>query len=738
MKHVLLLSNVRPIDANTIHDHHSALILEGGALVYVINPLIEKEVSIDFSVFDAVIIHYSIVCFSDYFINPAYRGAIRNFRGLKVIFIQDEYRSIYPAIDAMIDLGIDVLFTLVSGSAVDLIYGQLRRRGVRVETTLTGYVPDNLVDLPRRPISERPLDVVYRGRVVPYSLGRLGTEKVTIAQRFSEIASRYCLKADVDWREEARIYGDRWARFLSSGRTALGTESGASICDFTGGIDRALKRFVAEHPAATFEDAYSAFLFKYEGNVMMNVVSPRVFESIALGTALVQFPGGYSGVLRADDHYVPLQKDFSNIEAVVEAIRDTSFLEKLAGRAYDDIIRSGEYSYRRFARQVFAIMREEWERRVFRHAGPRLGPAGAGAADEWTFEETFLRGGGGGDAPQHDTSWEVVEADAPTPPESQEEWRREIEATVHRRKIAEAEQRAPRNLALANEGATISASSPFFQRPHDADYLLRAPMEGGYAAAEFGFPEYFIEIDLGRVAHTSAIQIEWYSEDNYPKVILVEKSIGAEISWSPIFQDDKSNLAALDVPLEPGTLIRRLRVTVSDFFGQPRMLIRSLRVFERPEEIISFAPDDGMVNVLDFDYGASVVSSSAFFPPPHHPGYLLHTSAVGGYAAALDGTGAPQWIEFDLGGSHEIRTIEITWYSGTELAVDFSVDVRGSSEEGWISFQSVTGNWREASILTTAPIVARRVRISATRFTGQQRMLVRALRVWALRPKAVA
>jgi hypothetical protein len=121
--------------------------------------------------------------------------------------------------------------------------------------------------------------------------------------------------------------------------------------------------YLKEHPAAGFEDVYRDILHCHEGNVLMNVVSPHGFEAIALGTALAQFPGSYSGVLCANQHYIPPAKVFSNIDEVVDKIRDISFLEKFVARAYDDINRSKRYSFRKFRQRCFC-----------RHAG-RMGAA---------------------------------------------------------------------------------------------------------------------------------------------------------------------------------------------------------------------------------------------------------------------------------------------------------------------------------------------------------------------------
>jgi hypothetical protein len=96
---------------------------------------------------------------------------------------------------------------------------------------------------------------------------------------------------------------------------------------------------------------------------MMNVISPRVFEAIALRTALVLFPGEYAGALEPERHYIPLQKDFSNFAEVVERLRDTAALERLTGVAFDEIIGSERYSIARFV--------ERFDRALDEHGAPR-------------------------------------------------------------------------------------------------------------------------------------------------------------------------------------------------------------------------------------------------------------------------------------------------------------------------------------------------------------------------------
>src|SRR5207253_10687300 len=57
-----------------------------------------------------------------------------------------------------------------------------------------------------------------------------------------------------------------------------------------------------------------------------------------------------SGVVQPYEHYLPLEKDFSNFDEVSNALRDIDRLEDLTERAYSDLIASGRYSYRSFIR----------------------------------------------------------------------------------------------------------------------------------------------------------------------------------------------------------------------------------------------------------------------------------------------------------------------------------------------------------------------------------------------------
>jgi hypothetical protein len=362
---VLVLCDDGPGHATTLYDYLDALQHRSRHSLVRFNPRRHDSRLLSFDAFDAVVVHWSLVLMTDGYIPPRIRAGLRAYDGPKIQFIQDEYRWVDEMTASMRDVGISAVFSLVSPPAREAIYAE-RLPGVELHTTLTGFVPEDLVRRSVLPIRDRTVDVAYRGRVVPYWLGSLAQEKAAVAKRMIAVAREAGLRYDIAWDEASRIYGDAWIDFIASARATLGTESGASIVDFDRECERAVDEYLRQHPDADFDEVAREVLTPWEGNIVMNVVSPRVFEAAALRTALVMHRGEYSGVVTAEQHYIPLAKDFSNSDEVIERLRDSEYLQELADRTYEEIALSPRWQ--------FDTMVSDFDDVVERQAGrPRAG-----------------------------------------------------------------------------------------------------------------------------------------------------------------------------------------------------------------------------------------------------------------------------------------------------------------------------------------------------------------------------
>jgi hypothetical protein len=301
--------------------------------------------AMDLSAFDAVILHYSIRLSLPDHLAASLADAMQAYCGHKVLFIQDEYDTTETARRWIERLGFNTVYTSVPDAQRELVYPNSRFPRVEFLPTLTGYVPEEQeLDRFALPIAQRTILIGYRGRILPHQYGELGQEKYRIGTEVKRHAQARGLPVDIEVDDSHRIYGLEWYRFLGSVRSTLGTESGANVFDFDGD----LARLAAAHRDMPFDEFAAKYLRPREGLVRMNQISPKIFEAIRLRTALVLFEGNYSGVIRANDHYISLNKDFSNINEIFEKLQDISYLEEMTDRAYRDIIESGRYSYRSF------------------------------------------------------------------------------------------------------------------------------------------------------------------------------------------------------------------------------------------------------------------------------------------------------------------------------------------------------------------------------------------------------
>jgi hypothetical protein len=220
----------------------------------------------------------------------------------------------------------------------------------------TGYV-DEITAKTRRagqiPLAERTIDVGQRVRMLPPWFGSAGQEKGHFAERFASQAAATSLAIDISTREEDAFAGSAWYSFLGSCRATIGQKGGASLCDPTGEIMRAVLDFTLEYPDATFAEVEAACFPGLDNQAEMKAISPRLFDAAMLGTAQILIEDDYLGELDPWVHYIPTDTEVSNMDEIREALGDVKLLERLTDATAEALISSGKFTYRRFVEKVF-------------------------------------------------------------------------------------------------------------------------------------------------------------------------------------------------------------------------------------------------------------------------------------------------------------------------------------------------------------------------------------------------
>jgi hypothetical protein len=364
---ILLLCN-KPkdgSDANTIIDHLDALEHYSTGNFFVYSNLGDLSTYLKLDYFDVIIIHYSLSLIYDQYISHHSKQLIQQFQGLKVVFIQDEYRQINKMVSQLKLLDVDVIFTCFPETEMDKIYDKRSLPHVSLYNNLTGYVPQRLLDktIPPPLLKHRPLHVGYRSRKLPFWYGVLAYEKWDIVIQWMRHVKRHDIKVDLSYHESDRIYGDKWLDFVQSCKAMLGVESGASVMDFTGELEKKIDFHQLTHPNDDFFKVQNLYLQQHEGLYKLNQISPRCFEAVALKTVLVLYEGEYSGILIPNKHYIMLKKDFTNIDEVIEKLLDDELLQNMADLAYQEIALNPEYSYKQFGSKIDQIIKNEFKLR---------------------------------------------------------------------------------------------------------------------------------------------------------------------------------------------------------------------------------------------------------------------------------------------------------------------------------------------------------------------------------------
>ena len=75
-------------------------------------------------------------------------------------------------------------------------------------------------------------------------------------------------------------------------------------------------------------------------------ISSRHFEAIGTKTCQIMFHGRFNDILEADQHYLALNQDFSNLEDVLVRFLDPTHRRAIVEEAYTYVMDTHTYAHR--------------------------------------------------------------------------------------------------------------------------------------------------------------------------------------------------------------------------------------------------------------------------------------------------------------------------------------------------------------------------------------------------------
>ncbi|MDX2084769.1 MAG: hypothetical protein SFZ03_05210 [Candidatus Melainabacteria bacterium] len=309
---------------------------------------------------------------------------------LKLILPQDEFYNMKVLNTFIGAFGITHLLTVSLPHDWPTLYPDVDPTRVHIETKLTGYLDDGVVSRVNALAKEmtnkatepsRPIDIGYKVWKSEYWLGEHAMHKVWLAERVDPLARERQLTSDLETFSQYALYGDDWFRYLLSCRATIGVESGASLLDWEGNIRKVVTAYVQANPQASFQTVRDACFPGLDYNIRLFCVSPRHLECALTRTCQILLEGEYNGMLTPWVHYIPVQRDYSNLEAAIDFfLNQPEAVATIVENAYQDLVATERYHYKTFVRHVETSILE----------ATRLDPASP-PKDHWQSPAWFQR-----------------------------------------------------------------------------------------------------------------------------------------------------------------------------------------------------------------------------------------------------------------------------------------------------------------------------------------------------------
>lgn len=309
----------------------------------------------------------------EWFSDPRERAQpLKSFEAVKIAFPQDEYLRTGVLADFINEFSLDWIFSLSPKTEWSKIYDRLDMSKVKLSHVLAGYLDDATVERIERLAREgapRDIDLGYRTWRAAPNLGRHGFLRQQIAEVFQAEAPKHNLQTDISTRKEDTLWADAWYKFLLRCKYTISVEGGATVLDRDGSIQQKTESYLAEHPDASFDEVEQACFPGLDGGLRYVAISPRHLEACATRTCQVLVEGEYNSVLVPGRHYLELKRDFSNLEEVLDNIKQDNLRQEITEHAYRDIVASGNYTYRSFVDQVLRESVPETQRAARENSG---------------------------------------------------------------------------------------------------------------------------------------------------------------------------------------------------------------------------------------------------------------------------------------------------------------------------------------------------------------------------------
>lgn len=285
---------------------------------------------------------------------------LKHTSAIKIVFPQDDYWQSEIRDTFYVEWGIHKVFPVCPPDSWPELIPRYIELGGSIELGYTTYVTNYMKNLSRfaKAWNERDFDVVYRAKRTPGAPNHFGVLKGIIGDRFlAAIGVDSNLLCDISTDPRKLIRGDAWYQFIGASKAILGSNSGSSVRLRNKKISLKLQAYQAANPKSSSDEVEQAVIPEMDRNKSYTAISPRNLEAAMLGTIQILVPGAYGDFLKPWEDYIPLAEDCSNIDQVLEHLRDREYCMQVAASCKRKLLEAKELDAERFIERVIGFVR---------------------------------------------------------------------------------------------------------------------------------------------------------------------------------------------------------------------------------------------------------------------------------------------------------------------------------------------------------------------------------------------
>lgn len=240
---------------------------------------------------------------------------------------------------------------------------------------------------PQKSSEQRPIDIGVRAvRYLPH-LGDEDRNQLHDLFAHGDVASD--LKIDIS---TSRLNREGWAAFLNDCKATVSSEAGSWFLERNDETIEAIRRWTAENYGgsgiviandspfrklghklpwwmrAFLRRVLSGGVVRHESTVTEKIpfdaiyerffkdrqrpdfygkcISSRHFDAAGTGTCQILVEGRYNDILKADEHFIPLKPDFSDVQDAVSKFKDVSYRDDMIRRTREYMLEEHTYKHR--------------------------------------------------------------------------------------------------------------------------------------------------------------------------------------------------------------------------------------------------------------------------------------------------------------------------------------------------------------------------------------------------------